>query len=66
MPRTMMIALGAGLLAMAAMQFPDAALALNPQPEVPSKAKSELKIKTKKSKGKSKGHKHLQPGPIKR
>ena len=46
----------AALLAVAAMQFPNAAMALNPQPEVPSKRNPKLHKKSKKS---SKSPKHL-------
>jgi hypothetical protein len=50
-------------MAVAAMQLPNAALALNPQPEVPSKPNPNLGKKIKKS---GKSQKHLPPGPIKR
>jgi hypothetical protein len=67
MRRTMTVSAGlaAALLALAAMQFPNAALALNPQPEVPSKPDPDRKgkIKTKKP---DKGTKHVPPSPVKR
>jgi hypothetical protein len=71
MRRTMTVSAGlaAALLALAAMQFPNAALALNPQPEVPSKPDPDRKgkIKTKfKTKKPDKGTKHVPPSPIKR
>jgi hypothetical protein len=55
----------AALLAVAAMQFPNAAMALNPQPEVPSKLNPKLQKKSQKSQ-KSKSQKHLPPGMNKR
>lgn len=73
MRRTIIIATGlaAALLAVAAMQLPDAALALNPQPEVPSKPNPDgcARCKHKKNmKGQKppKGPKHLPPSPVKR
>ena len=63
-PITMTTAgLVAALLAVAAMQFPNAAMALNPQPEVPSKLNPKLHKKSKKS---SKSPKHLPPSLNKR
>jgi hypothetical protein len=56
-------ALAAALMAVVAMQLPNAALALNPQPEVPSKPNPNLGKKIKKS---GKSQKHLPPGLIKR
>jgi hypothetical protein len=53
----------AAVLAVIAMQLPHAALALNPQPEVPSKPNPNLHKKAKKS-GKTK--KHLPAGKVKR
>jgi hypothetical protein len=53
------------LLAVAAMQFPNAALALNPQPEVPSKPNPDPGWH-KKNKKSGKSQKHLPPNPIKR
>jgi hypothetical protein len=50
-------------MAVVAMQLPNAALALNPQPEVPSKPNPNLGKKTKKG---AKSQKHLPPGMIKR
>jgi hypothetical protein len=55
--------LAAALMAVVAMQLPNAALALNPQPEVPSKPNPNLGKKTKKG---AKSQKHLPPGMIKR
>jgi hypothetical protein len=53
----------AALLAVAAMQVPNAAIALNPQPEVPSKLNPKLHKKSQKS---NKKPKHLPPGMNKR
>jgi hypothetical protein len=61
---TVSVGLAGALFAVAAMQFPDAALALNPQPEVPSKPNPNPYKKSKKHKSKS--QKHLPPNPIKR
>jgi hypothetical protein len=69
--RSMMITAGmaAALLAVAGMQVPNAALALNPQPEVPSKPNPDgcTRCKQKKKGHKpAKGPKHLPPSPITR
>lgn len=53
----------AAVLAAMAMQIPHAALALNPQPEVPSKPNPNLSKKSEKS---GKTQKHLPAGAIKR
>jgi hypothetical protein len=53
----------AALLAVAAMQSPNAAMALNPQPEVPSKINPKLHKKSQKT---NKRPKHLPPGLNKR
>lgn len=53
----------AALLAVAAMQLPNEAMALNPQPEVPSNLNPKLH---KKSQRKTKSPKHLPPGMNKR
>ena len=65
--------IGAGIaiafLAVTAVQIPDAALALNPQPEVPSKPNPGgcVSCKHKKKSHKTpKGPKHVPPSPIKR
>ncbi len=66
-PITMTTAgLVAALLAVAAMQFPNAAMALNPQPEVPSKLNPKLHKKSQKSQKTIKSQKHLPPGMNKR
>lgn len=63
-PITMTTAgLVAALLGAAAMQVPHAALALNPQPDVPSKLNPKMHKKSKKS---SKSPKHLPPSLNKR
>lgn len=70
--KTMTIArsVAAALLAVAAMQLPDAALALNPQPEVPSKTNpggcTRCKHKKMKSHKPPKGPKHVPPSPIRK
>jgi hypothetical protein len=60
----------AAFLAIAVMQLPEAALALNPQPEVPSKPNPDGCVRCKNKKKKvhksPKGPKHLPPSPIKR
>jgi hypothetical protein len=72
MHKTPIIAAGlaAALLAVAAMPLPDPALALNPQPEVPSKPNPDgctrCKHKGAKANKTPKGPKHLPPSPIKR
>jgi hypothetical protein len=58
--------IAAALLAVAAMQFPNVAMALNPQPEVPSKPNPNWLKKSQKSKKNSKSQRHLPPGMIKR
>jgi hypothetical protein len=63
-PSTMTTAgLVAALLAVAAMQSPNAAMALNSQPEVPSKINPKLHKKSQKT---NKRPKHLPPGLNKR
>lgn len=52
--------LAAALLVITAIQFPTAALALNPQPEVPSKPNPESNWH-KKNKKSGNSHKHLKP-----
>jgi len=73
MRETMMTGAGLAiaLLAFTAMQLPDAALALNPQPEVPSKPNPDgctrcKHKKMKKGQKPPKGPKHVPPSPIKR
>jgi hypothetical protein len=69
MRTTVIIATAAAFIAVAAVQVPNAALALNPQPEVPSKPNPGgcTKCKHKKKGHKpSKGPKHTPPNPIKR
>jgi hypothetical protein len=71
MRTTMMITAGiaAAVLAVASMQVPNAAQALNPQPEVPSKAKPDGCARCKhKQKGHKppKGPKHTPPSPVRR
>lgn len=72
MRSTMMIAAAtaAAFIAVAAMQAPNEALALNPQPEVPSKPNPDGCARCKQKKQKAtkppKGPKHTPPNPIKR
>jgi hypothetical protein len=65
MRTTKMLSVGfaGALLAAAATQFPDAALALNPQPEVPSRPNPNWHKKNKTS---GKTQKHVPPSPVKR